>query len=209
MPSASRSSPAGRQAVVVVDGINPLYFPGAEALLPAAWTAAQALARLLQRLRRRKVLVVYANDNLGRWQSDFGALLAECQALPGLRGAIARTLAPAPDDLTVLKPRHSAFFATPLDLLLRDHRIDELIVAGLATDMCVHQTAVDAHMRGYRLWVPEDCSAAESPEAHRHALQQLQRMTGCSVRPATRAARRPAASAKAAATPPRRPSRRP
>lgn len=181
-----RSLAPRQRALVLVDVINPLDFPGAEHLIQPAWQAAQATARLKQRLQRQGVLVVYANDNRGQWQSDFAALLAECQALPKERGAIARLLAPGRQDLTVLKPRHSAFFATPLDLLLRDHGIEELVVAGLATDMCVHQTAVDAHMRGYRLWVPQDCSAAESPAAHRNALQQLQRMTACSIRPACR-----------------------
>lgn len=178
--------PHRRRALVLVDVINPLDFPGADQILQPAWQAAQATARLKKRLQRQGVLVVYANDNRGQWQSDFASLLRECQALPAERGAIARLLAPDHQDLTVLKPRHSAFFATPLDLLLRDHGIEELVVAGLATDMCVHQTAVDAHMRGYRLWVPQDCSAAESTAAHRHALAQLQRMTGCSVRAACR-----------------------
>jgi nicotinamidase-related amidase len=76
-------------------------------------------------------------------------------------------------DLTILKPLHSAFHSTPLAHLPRQLKARELIVAGLATDMCVHLTAMDAYMRGYRLWVPRDCTAAESDAARDAALRQM------------------------------------
>lgn len=188
-PAASkvRSSclPRCNTALVLVDFINPLDFPGARRLQPHALAAAHATWQLHQRLQRRGVPVIYANDNYGRWQSDFRDLLADCQALPGQRGALARLLAPGPHDLTVLKPRHSAFFATPLDMLLRDMGVHNLVVTGLATDMCVHFTAVDAFMRGYRLWVPSDCVAAETPAAQQAALQHMEHTLRCCTRSST------------------------
>ena len=62
----------------------------------------------------------------------------------------------------MLKPRHSAFFATPLDLLLQQMAASERVGVGLATEICVHLSARDAHLLGCRLRVPEDCTAAES-----------------------------------------------
>ena len=101
-----------------MDFINPLDFPGAERLLPGAMRAARAPARL--KLTEKGVPAIYANDRYGTWHAEFSDVLRACQATPGPRGQIARLLAPAPQDLTILKPRHSAFFATPLDLLLRE-----------------------------------------------------------------------------------------
>ena len=97
-------------------------------------------------------------------------MLAACQALPGIRGEIASLLAPEKCDLTLLKPLHSAFVSTPLEHLLKELKARELVVVGLSTDMCVHFTAIDAYTLGYKVWVPRDCTAAESQERKDSAL---------------------------------------
>ncbi|WP_326540462.1 isochorismatase family cysteine hydrolase [Pseudorhodoferax sp.] len=165
--------------LVLVDFINPLDFPGAERLLPGALRAARATAALKRKLAEHDVPAIYANDHYGTWHAEFSDVLRTCQSLPGVRGQIARLLAPAPQDLTILKPRHSAFFATPLDLLLREMRAKELVVVGLAADMCVQLTTAEAYMHGYSAWVPSDCTAAESPDAKRRALKHMATVMKC------------------------------
>jgi nicotinamidase-related amidase len=167
------SLPLSPTVLLLVDFINPLQFDGADALSPAALRAAQAAAALKQRIGRRGVQTVYVNDNFGQWQSDFKALVADCRRRRGAPARLARTLAPAPSDLTVLKPRHSAFHATPLQLLLTQMEAKQLIITGLATDLCVMFSAMDAFARGYRLWIPQDCTAAESEPAKRAALDWM------------------------------------
>lgn len=192
MPKHTQNSPSAAAAalapsptvLLLVDFINPLQFLGARHLLGGAWEAAQATARLKRRLSRQGVATIYANDNYGTWRSDFKDLLAHCQALPGTRGAIASLLAPHPDDLTVLKPLHSAFHSTPLEHLLRQMKTRQLVITGLATDMCVHLTAMDAYMRGFDVWVPSNCTAAESARHKAAALQQMSEVLKCSVRKA-------------------------
>ncbi|EER60345.1 isochorismatase hydrolase [Acidovorax delafieldii 2AN] len=109
-------------------------------------------------------------------------MLAAHQALPGTRGEIASMLAPVDCDLTILKPLHSAFHATPLEYLLREHGAREANVVGLATDMCVHLTAMDAYMRGFKVWVPRDCTAAEDGASKDAALRQMSQVLKCSIR---------------------------
>lgn len=175
---------ASPRVLVLVDFINPMRFPGAADLLKAALPAAIATARLKQRLSSQGVTAIYANDNYGIWHSDFKELVTACRALPGARGEIANLLTPAECDLTVLKPRHSAFHSTPLARLLEQLKARELIVVGLAADMCVHLTAMDAYMHGYKVWVPSDCTAAESSDSKAAALRQMSRVLKCSVRKA-------------------------
>jgi nicotinamidase-related amidase len=151
--------------LLLVDFINPLDFPGGEALRVPAVAAAQATARLRRRLAAEGAQTVYANDNYGVWRSDFARLWQSCRALSGAPGRIAAALRPRREDFTVLKPRHSAFYSTPLDLLLRELKCRRLVVAGLAADNCVLFTAMDAYLRGFSLWIPQDCTAAESEEA--------------------------------------------
>jgi len=180
--------PHSKEVLLLVDVINPLNFPTAHKLLPHALTAAHAIAKLKQRLVRRGVACIYANDNYGTWHSDFRDILTACKGLQARRGEIAQLLAPAPQDLVILKPQHSAFHSTPLQHLLSHMKAQKLVVVGLAADMCVMLSATDARMLGYQVWVPADCTAAESAMRKNHALEQLQRAFKCSVRAAHRGA---------------------
>jgi len=170
--------------LLLVDFINPLRFDGAERLSPRAVAAAIACARLRRRLRDRGLQTIYANDNYGVWRADFADLWRRCSRMRGAPGAVARTLRPLAGDCTLLKPRHSAFHGTALDLLLRQLACKRLIVTGLATDSCVLFTAMDAYLRGYELWVPEDCTAAETADDHRAALAQMNRVLKAHTRAA-------------------------
>jgi nicotinamidase-related amidase len=182
--------PRSKRVLLLVDFINPLDFPGAEKLARPALQAARATFELRERLDRQKVQVVYANDNWGVWQSDFHSLVAQCIGQEDTSGDIARLLAPRATDVTLLKPRHSAFFGSPLELLLKEMGAEQLILCGLATDMCVQMTAVDAFLRGFDVWVPSDCTAAETTPAKVASLKYMQAILKCDVRSST--ARSPA-----------------
>ena len=132
---------------------------------------------LLQRAREAGVPVIYANDNFGRWSSNFDQVLKHCTQPASLGREIACQLAPAPDDYVVLKPKHSAFFKTPLDLLLKDLGTEQLIITGISTNSCVLFTANDAYMRDLKLCVPNDCVAAQTAEEHASALEQVRNVT--------------------------------
>ena len=81
----------------------------------------------------------------------------------------------------VPKRRYSAFFETDLEDKLRALKPEKIIVCGLCTDICVMQTAADARNRDYVVEVPTDCVAAFDPEAHRYALQHLERILGAKL----------------------------
>lgn len=175
--------PRSPRVLVLIDYINPLNFPGAERLARPALAAARATARLRDALEAQKVAVVYANDNYGVWQSDFQGLVAQCCGRDDTSGAIARLIAPRATDITLLKPRHSAFYCSALELLLREMGARDLILAGLATDMCVQMTAADAFLRGFEgVWVPSDCTAAETPQAKAASLRYMRDVLKCDVR---------------------------
>jgi nicotinamidase-related amidase len=173
---ASVPLPPSRTVLLLVDFINPLDFPEARRLEAAAARAAKAAARLKARLTRAGMTTIYANDNYGHWQSDFRQVLDHCLASGGVPKGMAQALAPSPRDLVILKPRHSAFFATPLELLLGQMRTKHLVIAGLAADICVQLTAMDANLRGFKLWVPADCTAAETASGCAASLDYMKRV---------------------------------
>jgi nicotinamidase-related amidase len=159
--------------VITIDVINDLEFPGGDALEQPAVAMARKLRPLLDRARSAGVPIIYANDNFGKWRSDFRALLDHCLN-DNVRGRpVAELLRPGADDYFILKPKHSAFFATTLDTLLAYLKARTLILAGIATDSCVLATATDADMRDLRVVVAQDCVAAISPERNERALAHL------------------------------------
>lgn len=182
MTGKSSARRSGRSALLIIDMINTFEYPGGQALARHARAAARHARELRDACATAGMPVIYCNDNFGQWRSDFRAVYERC-ARPGARGAdIAALLQPRPHDHFVLKPRHSAFYATPLDLLLEWLRVRRLIIAGIAGDGCVLTTADDAHMREYEVAVARDATASQRPASNRRALAHLAEVVGVDVR---------------------------
>jgi nicotinamidase-related amidase len=179
-----RSRPAS--ALLLVDVINDFDFPGAAALIKAAEAASAPLARLAARARKAGVPVIYVNDNFGRWRSDWRTVVAQCVSKEAAGHRIARRLRPTADDYFVLKPKHSGFFSTPLDILLRYLGIDTVVLAGFAADICILLTANDAYMRDYRVVVPRDCVASNTRVKTQFALTEVREVLKGSTPTSTR-----------------------
>jgi nicotinamidase-related amidase len=162
-------------ALLLIDVINDLEFEDGRQLVEHAIPMARNIASLKIEAKKSGVPCLYVNDNFGQWQSDFKHLVSRC-VREGVCGApVARELAPQRDDYFVLKPRHSGFYQTPLDLLLQSLHAEKLILCGLTTDSCVSFTANDAYLRGFEIHVPADCSAAVTKSRHTDALGQMRR----------------------------------
>jgi nicotinamidase-related amidase len=172
-----------RVALLIIDMINAFDFDGADAMLPRALAAAKAIASLKRRARHAGVPVVYVNDNFGKWRSDFRSLLAHCLRDEVRGKPIAEILEPDEDDYFVLKPKHSGFQFTSLDVLLAHLGAETLILTGVAGNFCVLFTAHDAYMRDYHLVVPGDCIASQTEDDDRYALAHMAKVTKADTRP--------------------------
>jgi nicotinamidase-related amidase len=172
-------------ALVLIDVINDLEFAEGEELLRFALPMAKNIAALKKRARAAEVPVIYANDNFGRWQSNFNAQVEHCLH-DGVRGRpVVERLLPEDDDYFVLKPKHSGFFSTTLDLLLNYLQVRKVILTGMAANICVLFTANDAYMRDYALFVPADCVASNTDEENRAALEQMEKVLKADIRPSS------------------------
>ena len=169
--------------LLIIDMMNEFSFEGAEALFPTIEQAAGNIAMLKRGAKAAGVPVVYVNDNFGRWQSDFRKLVARCLEEHCKGRSIARLLTPEDDDYFVLKPKHSGFFATPLELLLHFLGSRRLILTGVAGNNCVLYTAADAYMREFQVFVPSDCVVSIDPEANRRALMHMQQTLKADIDP--------------------------
>jgi nicotinamidase-related amidase len=172
-------------ALLLIDVINDLEFPEGDQLLRYALPMVKKIVPLKRRAKEAGIPVIYVNDNFGRWRSDFNAQVEHCLK-DNVRGRpLAEALRPEEDDYFVLKPKHSGFYSTTLEILLEYLQARMLILTGVAGNNCVLFTANDAYMRDFRLWVPSDCIASNTEEDNRHALQQMRVVLKADIRPST------------------------
>jgi nicotinamidase-related amidase len=168
-------------ALLIIDAINDLEFPGGKQMLPRAVRMARRIAALKARASSLRVPTVYVNDNFGRWRSDFRRIVAHCLDDDTTGRPIAELLVPDETDYFVLKPKHSGFYNTTLDLLLEYLDTETVVITGIATDVCVLFTAADAYMRDLHVIVPSDCVTALTPAVHRAALAQMRHVLKAEV----------------------------
>ncbi len=166
-------------ALLLIDVLTTFHFPDGDAILKGALSMRDALVKLKARAREAGIPVLYVNDNFGDWRSEKEVLVGRCLEAKG--GQFVRPLLPDSEDYFVLKPMHSGFYMTPLEVLLQHLQVETLILTGLTSVSCITVTAHDANMRGFDIYVPPDCSSARNPEEHRQALAQLEAMAGANL----------------------------
>ena len=171
--------------LILIDLINDFEFDGADPMFTNTLAIAQPIAKLKKNAKAAGIPVIYVNDNFGKWQSDFRKLVDHCLEDNVKGRPIAQVLRPDERDYFVLKPKHSAFYSTSLDLLLRYLRANTLILTGIAGNICVLFTASDAYMRDFNLLVPQDCIASETEADNQHALAYMAKVLKADTRPST------------------------
>ncbi len=174
-----------RVALLLIDVINDLDFPNNQQLIQASAALARRIASLKARCKNAGIPAIYVNDNYGKWRSDFSAVLRNSLRDNSPGKSMVEQLVPDHDDYIVLKPKHSAFFATPLETLLEYLGVKTVILAGLTTNACVLITASDVYVRDLQLFVPSDCVAALTDKDQQSALEMMQRNFAADTRPST------------------------
>jgi nicotinamidase-related amidase len=167
--------------LLLVDVVNHFEFPDGDAILKNALQIVPRLSRLKKRGRASNIPVIYVNDNFGQWKSDAAKLLAHCLRTDCAGKPFVEAIQPDQQDYCVLKPMHSAFFQTPLELLLRHLGASSIILAGIATNSCILCTAHDAKMRDFNVTVVADCCVARSAREHNEAIENIRAMAGARV----------------------------
>ncbi|UJR36293.1 hypothetical protein I4U23_029022 [Adineta vaga] len=168
--------------LLLIDVINHLDFEGNEELLEVAEEIGQHIAKLKKAAHKAGIPVIYVNDNFGKWKSDFHNVIEYVinENKPGK--PLALLLQPQEDDYFVLKPKHSAFYCTPLDILLNHLDAEKIILAGFAGNICVLFTANDAYMRNFKLIIPKDCIGSNTKEENDACLEQMKKLLKADTR---------------------------
>ena len=170
-------------ALLIIDMICDFEFSGGERLCANAAHISKNIAKLKKKAKKTGVPVIYVNDNFGKWQSDFKKLLRHSLSESSRGRRVAEMLKPDDEDYFVLKPKHSAFYSTTLDVLLKYLGAEKLVLTGVTTDICILFTANDAYMRDFHLFIPRDCVAANNKETSERTLRYMEKILDADTRP--------------------------
>jgi nicotinamidase-related amidase len=160
-------------ALVVVDMLNPYDHDDADELAANVERVVEPMSGLVQRAADEGVEVVYVNDNYGDWNSSQEELAQ--RALEGRRRDLVEAILPPDGASFVIKARHSIFFETPLEYLLRQKEIERVVLTGQVTEQCILYSALDAYVRHFQVAVPRDAVAHIHEELADAALEMMER----------------------------------
>lgn len=183
--AAGNSMNVSGVALLLIDVVNDFEFEDGAAIFKYALPAARNIQRLKKRAKSVGIPVIYINDNFGNWQDDFQRTVQNCLRESVRGGEIVKLLMPEDDDYFVLKPKHSAFYSTTLEVLLKQLNVETLLLCGFSTDICILFSANDAYMRGYKIFVPSDCSASVDFSNNKRAIKYIERVLKADTRIST------------------------
>ncbi|MGB9622912.1 MAG: cysteine hydrolase family protein [Candidatus Bathyarchaeia archaeon] len=167
------------RAVLVIDVINDFVsgVMGSE----RASRIVSNISKLLTRARENHTPVIYITDaHHEDIEPEFQ--IWPVHALDSSNGSkIVEEIKPESGDYHIKKRRYSGFYETGLDSLLRDLKVDTLIITGIVTNICIQHTAADAFFRGYKIIIPSDCVEALSDAEQESALRYIEKIYGAEI----------------------------
>ena len=160
-------------ALIVVDMLNRYEHEDGEQLLESVREIVPPLARLINSAHRAQVLTIYVNDNHGDWTA--GRAQLSQWALEGTDRSAVEPILPRDDVPFLIKARHSAFYQTQLEYLLRHNGIERVVLCGQVTEQCILYSALDAYVRHFEVVVARDTVAHIHQDLAEAALLMMQR----------------------------------
>jgi nicotinamidase-related amidase len=170
-----------KPALLIIDMINDFNFTHGEILSHKASTIMDPILDLKDYFYQKNWPIIYINDHYKLWKADLERLIQHCSNERSKY--IIDKIAPRNEDYFLIKPKHSAFYGTALDTLLQELKVDNLVLTGIAGNICVLFTANDAYMREYSLFVPKDCIASNNDKDNTYALTMMQEVLKANIEP--------------------------
>jgi len=167
-------------ALILVDVINDFFHPQGSNYHPQYDAILLHIKTVLSAARRHGLMIVHAMEGHPanhKWDFEWKKLPQHC-----IIGSFAAQPAPGIEihsgEYTVHKRRYSAFFATDLDLLLRERSVRHLVLVGVKSHVCVRATAQDAFALGYDVAVVKEAVGSNHAHLHEASLEDIQRYMG-------------------------------
>jgi maleamate amidohydrolase len=170
-----------KTALLVIDMQNAMLHPDGENYYPDAVAVIDPVLKLIEAARKNKTLIVHVADRHREFYADYEHKRLPTHAVTGgFDAAFFDGFGPEKGSLEVeiVKRRYSAFFSTELSLFLAEQQIDQVIIAGIKTNVCVRATAQDAFAYGFSVVVPREATNSNRSHLATASLEDIDRYIG-------------------------------
>lgn len=168
-----------RTALLIIDMINDFQFRHGKTLAQQSKRIAENILLIKQAAKSNGIPMIYVNDHYNLWRANIDSIVSHC--LNEVSRDVIQSMEPEKDDYFLIKPKHSGFYGTALNTLLRQLDVNHLILTGIAGNICVLFTANDAYMREYELTIPYDCTASNNKEDNDYALRMMKNVLKATI----------------------------
>ncbi|HOK29666.1 MAG TPA: isochorismatase family cysteine hydrolase [bacterium] len=167
-------------ALLIIDMLNDFVSPDGVLYSPLSARTIPHIKKQLEIARSNKLPIFYICDSHLKTDKEFEKFPPHC--VKGSWGArIIDELTPVDGERIIEKRRYSAFLGTDLDISLKELGINELIITGVVTNICILYTSYDARMLGYEVIIPRSCVASFSEDIHKFVLSELENTLGVKI----------------------------
>lgn len=170
-----------KSALIIIDMINPFEFKHGRDLAEKTLHILEPLQELRDYFNQHELPIIYVNDHFNLWQANLDKIISYCQNK--LNNTILQKISPGEEDYFLIKPKHSAFFGTALNTLLHQLQVETLVLTGIAGNICVLFSAMDAYMREFKLIIPSNCIASVDDQDQKYALTMMKNVLKADIAP--------------------------
>jgi len=169
-----------KTALLIIDMVRDFTDPKGLVYYPRNRDILPNIRKVLDKCREKDLLVIFLQHQNRKGKPDKKAASMRTNCIEGTFGVEIDPMLPVDyeKDYVIPKRRYSGFFATDLDLVLREHEIKNLIVTGTKTNCCIRATVTDAFYLDYEPYVIKECVATNSEEVNQVHLEDIDKYLG-------------------------------
>ncbi len=170
------------KALLIIDMVKDFVYEDGALPVPEAKGLVSRINQEIKKFREKGYPIIFVCDAHEEDDEEFKLWGKHC--VKGTRGAeVIDELDKKDEDIVVEKTRYSGFFRTNLDEILKAKKINEVVLTGVLTNVCVLYTAADAMFRGYKVIVLENGVASVTKEEHNWALKHMRDILKAEIQP--------------------------
>lgn len=179
-PTHNTPIPAAKSTLIVVDMVKDFTDPYGLVFYPMNREILPRIAELVNRCREAGMLIIFMQHCYRKDKYDRNLETMRINCIEGSGGEELDPMLPVDEkaDYIIKKRRYSAFYGTDLDLVLREHGIENTVIVGTKTNCCIRATVHDAYFNDYRAIVLSDCVGTDSAEVNEVHLTDIGKYFG-------------------------------
>ena len=171
---------SNNNALLIVDMVYDFTNPNGLVFYPENQIVLPVIRKVEDFCRNRGDLIIFAQHcyRANKFDQNLLSMRPNCMEGSGGEAIDPMLYVDEKKDYVIKKRRYSAFFGTDLDLILREHHIDNLVIVGTKTNCCIRASVTDAYYLNYKVTVLSDCVATNSDLVNKVHLDDIHRYLG-------------------------------